>query len=106
MEKRDDVIMQNVSAIAFESYKEDLRRYDDSSYKIKFADYNWKLSLVAYNIMIENLTFYKNMEQPQEDYDAFGLETNSEVIDLVDSFSFYNDIYKVNENNFKVIRKY
>lgn len=98
--------MKNVSTIAFESYKEDLRRYDDNSYKIKFADYNWRLSLAAYNIMIENLTSYKNMEQPQEDYDAFGLETNSEVIDLVDSFSFYNDIYQTNNNEYIVLKKH
>ncbi|AYF93079.1 hypothetical protein [Apilactobacillus bombintestini] len=98
--------MKNVSNIAFESYKEDLRRYDNSLYKIKFSNYDWKLSIAAYNIMLENLTSYKNMYQPQEDYDAFGVENNSEVIDIVDSFIFYNDIYQTNNDEYIVLKKH
>lgn len=78
--------MRDITEIACESYKEDLRTYDDKNYQIKYKNYDWKLSILAYRMMIDEFTDYKNLEQPEEDYLAFEKESNAEVIDMVGWF--------------------
>ncbi|GAA6113329.1 hypothetical protein AP1H75_09960 [Apilactobacillus apinorum] len=75
--------MRDITEIACESYKEDLRTYDDKNYQIKYKNYDWKLAILAYRIMIDEFTDYNNLEQPEEDYLAFDKENNAEVMDMV-----------------------
>lgn len=78
--------MRDITEIACESYKEDLRKYDDKNYQIKYKNYDWKLSILAYLIMINEFTDYRNFQQPEEDYLAFEKESNGEVVDMVGWF--------------------
>lgn len=78
--------MRDITEVACESYKEDLRTYDNKNYQIKYKNYDWKLSIVVYRIMINEFTDYRNFQQPEEDYLAFEKESNGEVVDMVGWF--------------------
>ncbi|MCL8496757.1 hypothetical protein M9195_09820 [Apilactobacillus sp. F1] len=52
--------MKDITEIACESYKEDLRSYDNPDYVITYPNYDWKMSYVAYDAML-NAVSYKHL---------------------------------------------
>lgn len=87
--------MKDITEIACESYKEDLRSYDNPDYVIKYPKYDWKMSYVAYDAMLNELTNYRGLNQPDTDYETFGLVNNTEVINLVREFQYFHSIFLV-----------
>ncbi|CAI2554557.1 hypothetical protein AKUA1805_01150 [Apilactobacillus kunkeei] len=93
--------MEDITEIACESYKEDLRTYDNPDYVIIYPKYNWKMSYVAYDAMLNELTDYHNLNQPDTDYETFGLDNNIEVINLVAEFQCFHSIFLASDKNKK-----
>ncbi|WKN29328.1 hypothetical protein MUB42_02680 [Apilactobacillus kunkeei] len=89
--------MIDITEIACESYKEDLRSYDNPDYVITYPKYNWKMSYVAYDAMLNELTDYRNLNQPDTDYETFGFKSNSEVIYFVNCFFRFYDLFLINK---------
>ncbi|KPN83312.1 hypothetical protein RZ76_13800 [Apilactobacillus kunkeei] len=85
--------MKDITEIACESYKEDLRSYDNPDYVITYPKYDWKMSYVAYDAMLNELTDYHNLNQPDTDYETFGTSNNIEVINLVEKFQCFHSIF-------------
>lgn len=90
--------MKNITEIASESYKEDLRTYDNSEYVITYSKYDWKMSYVAYDAMLNELTDYHNLNQPNTDYETFSLKSNEDVIHLAEIFFKFHDLFLISEN--------
>ncbi|CAI2555096.1 hypothetical protein AKUA1401_01100 [Apilactobacillus kunkeei] len=78
--------MIDITEIAVESYKEDLRSYDNSDYVVTYQKYDWKMSYIAYDAMLNKLTCYHNLNQPDTDYETFGMKSNNDVINLATRF--------------------
>lgn len=91
--------MIDITDIACESYKEDLRSYDNPDYVIKYPKYDWRMSYIAYDSMLNELTDYHNLNQPNTDYETFGVHSNKEVIELVENFNKKHCIYLVDRMN-------
>ena len=91
--------MKDITDIACESYKEDLRSYDNPDYVITYPNYDWKMSYVAYDAMLNELTDYHDLNQPETDYETFGMYSNEDVIDLVENFNKKHCIYLVDRMN-------
>ena len=89
--------MKDITDIACESYKEDLRSYDNPDYVITYPNYDWKMSYVAYDAMLNELTDYHNLNQPDTDYETFGTTNNIEVINLVEKFHCFHSIFLVSK---------
>lgn len=92
--------MKDITEIAFISYIEDLKTYDNKEYKIMYENYDWKLSIIAYEIMINELTDYEYLNQPEEDYLAFNKENNDEVIKIALKFSSKFNLYIMNKKEY------
>lgn len=92
--------MKNITEIASESYIEDLRSYDNPEYVITYSEYDWRMSYIAYESMLNELTHYHDLNQPDTDYETFGLESNSDVIYLVKSFFKFHDLFLISENDY------
>lgn len=92
--------MKDITEIACESYKEDLRSYDNPDYVITYPKYDWKMSYVAYDAMLNELTDYHDLNQPDTDYETFGVENNLVVVSIVNNFKINHSIFII-ENNYK-----
>lgn len=84
--------MKDITEIACESYKEDLRSYDNPDYVITYPNYDWKMSYVAYDAMLNELTDYHNLNQPDTDYETFDVNNNEDVIFKC---SFFKSVYRI-----------
>ncbi|KOY76527.1 hypothetical protein RZ70_08370 [Apilactobacillus kunkeei] len=71
--------MKDITDVAFESYKEDLKSYDNPDYVIHYPKYDWKMSYIAYDAMLKEYTDYHNLNQPDTDYETFGEDKNYNV---------------------------
>lgn len=96
-------LMKDITEIACESYKEDLRSYDNPDYVITYPKYNWKMSYLAYDAMLNELTDYHNLKQPDTDYETFDVYSNQDVIFKC---SFFKSIYKILEVSFYEYNNY
>ena len=92
--------MKKITKIACESYKEDLRSYDSPDCFIKYSKYDWKMSYVAYDAMLNELTNYRDLNQPDTDYETFGLKCNRDVIYLVKDFFRFYDLFLINKKEY------
>lgn len=92
--------MKDITEVAFESYKEDLISYDNPNYVITYPEYDWKMSYIAYDAMLNELTNYYNLSQPEKDYETFGLESNKDVIQLARFFFKYHVLFLIKENDY------
>ncbi|WP_203621995.1 hypothetical protein [Apilactobacillus nanyangensis] len=90
--------MKDITEIACESYKEDLKSYDNPDYVITYPEYDWKMSYIAYDAMLNELTDYHDLNQPDTDYETFGVKNNMDVIDILRCFQNNYRIFLV-ENN-------
>lgn len=93
--------MKDITEIACESYKEDLRSYDNSDYVITYQKYDWKMSYIAYDAMLNEYTDYYELNQPDTDYETFDKKNNIEVINLVVEFQCFHSIFLVSDKNKK-----
>ncbi|WP_203619636.1 hypothetical protein [Apilactobacillus nanyangensis] len=84
--------MKDITEVACESYKEDLRSYDNPDYVITYPKYDWKMSYVAYDAMLNELTDYHDLNQPDTDYETFGVNNNEDVIFKC---SFFKSVYRI-----------
>lgn len=81
--------MENITEQACKSYIEDLKVYEDSSYKITYPDYDWKLSFIAFRALQIRFSQYGKSfaeEMPDTDLEIFEMDTTDELIDLVEYF--------------------
>ena len=92
--------MKDITEIACESYKEDLRSYDNCDYVITYPKYDWKMSYIAYDAMLNKLTGYHDLNQPDTDYETFGTKNNSEIISLINEFKKDFCIYLINNDSY------
>ncbi|KOY77016.1 hypothetical protein RZ71_09150 [Apilactobacillus kunkeei] len=92
--------MINITDIACESYKEDLRSYDNPEYVIRYPKYDWRMSYIAYDAMLKTLTKYRNLNQPDTDYETFDKKNNIEVISLVNEFNKKYSIYLISDEQY------
>lgn len=92
--------MIDITEIACESYKEDLRSYDNSDYVITYSRYDWRMSYIAYEVMLNELTHYQDLNQPDTDYETFGLKSNSDVIYLVKCFFEIHDLFLISKKDY------
>ncbi|KPN84162.1 hypothetical protein [Apilactobacillus kunkeei] len=95
--------MKDITEIACESYKEDLRSYDNPDYVITYPKYDWKMSYIAYDAMLNKLTGYHDLNQPDTDYETFDVYSNQDVIFKC---SFFKSIYKILEVSFYEYNNY
>lgn len=72
--------MKDITEIACESYKEDLRSYDNCDNLITYPKYDWKMSYIAQDAMLNKLTDYHDFNQPDTDYETFDVNNNENVI--------------------------
>lgn len=84
--------MKDITEIACESYKEDLRSYDNPDYVITYPEYDWKMSYVAYDAMLNELTDYHDLNQPDTDYETFDVDNNEDVIFKC---SLFKSVYRI-----------
>ncbi|MCT6859602.1 MAG: hypothetical protein M3Z82_10080 [Apilactobacillus sp.] len=96
--------MKKITKIAFESYKEDLRSYDRPDCFIENSKYDWKMSYVAYDAMLNALTNYRDLKQPDTDYETFGLKCNKDVIYLAKDFFKFYDLFLINKKEYNNIK--
>lgn len=87
--------MKDITEISCESYKEDLRSYDNPDYVITYPEYDWKMSYVAYDAMLNELTDYHDLNQPDTDYETFDVDNNEDVIDILRCFQSNYRIFLV-----------
>ena len=92
--------MIDITDIACESYKEDLRSYDNPEYVIIYPKYDWKMSYIAYDAMLNEYTDYYELNQPDTDYETFYKKNNSEVISLIDEFNKNYSIYLISDEQY------
>ena len=92
--------MIDITEIACESYKEDLISYDNHDYVINYSKYDWKMSYIAYDAMLNKLTHYHGLNQPDTDYETFGFKSNSEVIYLVNCFFRFYDLFLISKREY------
>ncbi|CAI2555435.1 hypothetical protein AKUH4B114J_01290 [Apilactobacillus kunkeei] len=90
--------MIDITEIACESYKEDLISYDNHDYVINYSKYDWRMSYIAYDAMLKTLTSYRNLNQPDTDYETFGVEDNLSVISIVNDFEMNHTIFLCRNN--------